>query len=335
MTQTDVILLGNEGQPTRFYGSVAQRLLQMGFNCNSLRQNDVLRKEEWQVFDDRLVEIARQRLNLVGDLMDRGLTFPLSNAMGTTVLQWEDVSDMDPAEISMDGISRTRDDRVLFGLNNIPIFITHKDFSINLRSLEASRTLGQPLDTTQLEVATRKVSESLETTLLNGAGINVAGNTAPGYTTFPERNTFELAASWLTATGEQMLGDVLGMITVAHADNMFGPYMLYVPTDYWVQLQDDFKANSDRSIIERLKAVGTIDDIKVADFLASDNVLLVQMTRDVIDEVDGQQPTMVQWEEQGGFKVNFKVLAIMVPRIKADQEGRCGIVHGSTASGGG
>ena len=51
------------------------------------------------------------------------------------------------------------------------------------------------------------------------------------------------------------------------------------------------------------------------------------MTSDVVDMVVAQQPTTVQWETDGGFKLNFKVMAVMIPRIKADADGRSGIVH--------
>lgn len=336
--KTDVIL-PNDGNPIAI-GSVAQRLLQGGLNINSLRTNAVLRKEEWIQFDTVVVEVARSRLVGVADLVNAGLTFNLSNGMGTTVVQWEQSSDMDPAIRSMDGITRDRDDRVEFTLNNLPIYITHKDFSLNLRHLEASRRLGEPLDTFQSSVCARRVSDSLEDALFNGVGgYTVAGDTAHGYTTHPNRNTFEfegnLAWDDASKTGENIVLDVIGMIELAHLDNMFGPYIMYVPTTYWTSLQKDFKANSDRTQLERIRAIAGITEIRVADTLAANNVVLVQMTSDVVDEVIGMQPTVVQWDEEGGFKINFKVLAIMVPRIKADFDGRSGLVHGSTASGGG
>jgi hypothetical protein len=331
----DLIMPGPQGATA--YGSVAQKLLTHGLNLNALRTLDVLRKDEWVHFDEALLEITRQRLKGVADLLSAGLTLPLANAMGTTVVEWERSSDMDPATRSMDGLTRDRDDRIEFDRLAIPIFITHKDFSLNLRSLEASRTLGQALDTTQIEVCTRRVNDSLEDALFNGlGGYTVAASTAYGYTTHPNRNTFEFSSgSWTTATGEQILADVLDMIGILHGDNMFGPFVMYVPTLYWVAMQADFKANSDRTIMERVRAVEDISDIRVADFLTADNVVMVQLTRDVVDEVVGFQPTVVQWDEAGGFKLNFKVMAIMVPRIKADYNGNSGICHASTASGGG
>ena len=88
-----------------------------------------------------------------------------------------------------------------------------------------------------------------------------------------------------------------------------------------------FKSNSDKSIISRVLEIPTLTDIKVADFLTADNVLMIQMTSDVVDMVVGMQPTTVQWETQGGFLLNFKVMAIMIPRLKNTDAGRSGIVH--------
>jgi uncharacterized linocin/CFP29 family protein len=332
----DVILPDGNGGFTA-QGSVAQRMLQGGFDVSVMRPLAILRKEEWLFFDEKVVQVTRQRLRAVADLLGGGLTFPLANPMGTTVLQWERSSDMTPAERSMDGLSRTRDDRVEFDQQNLPIYITHKDFSLNLRHLEASRKLGQPLDATEVEIATRRVNDNLEDALVNGlAGYTVAGNTGYGYTTHPNRNTYELAAgSWLTATGTQILADVLNMITVAHQDNFFGPFVIYVPTDYWVALLADFKTESDKTILSRIMEIPDVQDVRVLDTLTSNQVIFVQLTTDVVEEVVGFQPQLVQWEEQGGFKINFKVLAIMVPRLKSDFNGNMGLVHASTASGGG
>jgi hypothetical protein len=63
------------------------------------------------------------------------------------------------------------------------------------------------------------------------------------------------------------------------------------------------------------------------DTLADDNVLLVQMTRDVIRLVQGMGITNVQWKSEGDFIQNFKVLTIQVPQLRSDQDGHCGIVH--------
>jgi len=322
-------------------GSVAERLLAGGFNVNSLKPvrglstNGVLRKDEWIEFDSRLVQVAEERLRGVMDLMNQGLTYNIPNGMGKTQVEWEEASDIDPAETTMDGVSRTPNDRVEFDLNSLPLPITHRDFYMNVRALEASRERGEPLDVTQADLAGRKVSERLENTLFNGLSqYKVGGGTVYGYTDYPGRATYTRAnGAWDTISsnvGTKILDDVLAMIDKAQKNLYFGPFILYVPTNYSLVLQEDFKAESDKTIIQRVRELEQVSDVRVADKLADDNVVLVQMTRDVVDLVVGQEPTTVQWETDGGFRINFKAMAIMVPRLKQDFEGRTGIVHGTT-----
>ena len=311
-------------------GSVASILLANKFNVGSLRSNATLRKDEWVNFDDRLIEEVTLRMTGVNDLMSRGLRYDIPNGMGSTTVEWETVDETREAEVNMDGINRAQSDRVDFVLHSLPLPIIHRDFYINSRVLEASRTRGEALDTTNMRLAARKVSERVEQILFNGiTNYNFAGGQIFGYTTFPDRNTVTLGTSWLNSgiDGEAILAQVLDMIGAAHGDRMFGPYLMYVPTLYWIKLLEDFKANSDKSIITRLLEIPTLDDIKVADFLTNDNVLLIQMTADVVDMVVGMQPTTVQWETNGGFLLNFKVLTIMIPRLKQTDALRSGIVH--------
>lgn len=325
MDINDILIANASGMQAG--GSVAQRLLACGMNVSALRTCDVLRKEEWVVYDEAVVAVARSRLVAVGDLLSKGLRYNLSNGLGTTVVQWEKVSDMTAANISMSGLTEGERDRVDFSLNSLPVPITHKDFNINIRNLEASRRTGETLDTTQAVAAARKVSEQVESMLFSGASITAGGGTIYGYTNFPSRNTGSVTASWATATGEQILGDVLTMIGALQADNMFGPYVIYVPIAAYLNMQEDFKAASDRTTMERILALPEIEAVKPSANLATTNVVMVQMTSDVVDVVVGMEPGLVQWESHGGMMVNFKAMSIIVPRLKADYDGRCGIAH--------
>lgn len=311
-------------------GDVASRLLTNGMKASSLRTNATLRKDEWKRFDDKLIEVGQQRMVAVGDLMSRGLRFDVGNGMGTTVIEWETVDETRDAEVNMDGLARAQSDRLNFVQKSLPLPIIHRDFYINLRNLESSRSRGEALDTMNMAVAARKVAERTEQILFNGvSNYTFASGTITGYTTHPDRNTVTLGTAWTNSgvSGEDILAQVLEMFTAAHNDRMYGPYIIYVPTAYWIRLLEDFKADSDKSVISRLMEIPTLSDIKVADFLSADNVVMVQMTEDVVDMVVGMQPTTVQWDTQGGFLLNFKVMSIMIPRIKSDASGRSGIVH--------
>ena len=57
------------------------------------------------------------------------------------------------------------------------------------------------------------------------------------------------------------------------------------------------------------------------------NVIMKQNTPDVASWVNGEALQTVQWDELGGFKINFKAFAIGVPLIRSDMAGRSGVVH--------
>lgn len=327
-------LTRTKGGNVKGSGDVAMKLLQSGFNINALRTNDVLRKDEWKLFDTALVEVARKRLIGVQDLISRGLTRSIPNALGITRVEWETATEMTPADVSMSGLMESQNDRVEFDLTGIPVPIIHKDFNINLRALEASRRLGQPLDTMQVERATRQVVEKVESMLFLGYTGLGSNNTIYGYTNATNRNTNTQTNShdWDTdSTGEEMVTDILDMIGKMVADNMYGPYGIYVTTTAYVRMGADFKANSDKTILQRLLEIPGIEFIKPSKDVGAKQAIMVQFDRDVVDMLIGFQPTLVEWESHGGFVKHFKVMTIMLPRVRNDAELQSGIVH-STGS---
>ncbi len=327
--QLDYIYTNSHDGPMHAQGDVATRLLESGFNINALRNNGVLRKEEWLQFDQVVVDIARKNLVGVGELMSRGLRYDIPNGLGTTQLEWERQGDMTPADFSMSGVTEGELDRLVWDLVNMPLPIIHKDFRINIRNLESSRKLGQTLDVAQATVAARKVAEKTEDLLYNGDGITVGGSDIPGLLTHADRNTGSVTANWdLTATsGANKLTDVIAMIASAQVDDMYGPYGIFIPNAAHINLMDDYKAESDKTQLQRLLEVKGLEFILPSKDVAAGAVVMVQLTSDVIDEVVGLQPTMVQWEVQGGMQINFKVMSIMIPRIRSTKTLQSGVVH--------
>ena len=317
------------------YGSFAEKLLAQGFRASAMRSSTVLRKDEWKLFDAIVIEVARQRLVGVGDLLSRGLRMDVPDALGVLRIEWEQSTDMTPAAVSMDAVTDIERDRLTYNLLSVPLPVVHKDFTVNIRALHASRKLGTPMDVTQAARSTTLVTEMNEQILFQGA--SVISNASPiyGYKTAVNRNTGSLISRWddrTTTTGEEIVTDVFEMIAQARGDNMYGPYLLYVPDDYFIRLAEDYKANSDITILQRVLLIPGIVGVQPTKNLnggATGEVIMVQMTRDTVDMVVGMQPGMVSWEEHGGMVVNFKIMSIMVPRMKYDASLQSGIVHHS------
>lgn len=306
-------------------GSAAKKLLLNG--VDSLRTNATLMYDEWKLFDNVVTRVARERLVVVQELMRRGLTYPIPNALGVLQLIWQTSGDLEEAEVSMTGLPESDADQLEFGLSSMPIPMIHKEFNLDLRQLMVSRNGGMPLDTTMAEIAMRKVAEKVEQIVF--AGLNIAPNLGQvyGLLNHPNRTTGSVTASWATGTGAQIVADFIRATTALNAKNMFGPYMVFVSTAVFMRLSEDYKAESDKSILSRLLELPGIEGIMPTNRMTGTNVLFVQMTSDVIQMIDGIQPTMVEWEERGGFEINFMIFCILLPRIRADYALNSGIVH--------
>lgn len=290
-----------------------------------------LRQDEWKQLDEVLLNVSRTRLSGVNDLISRGLTFNLGNAMGTTVFEYETMSDAFSAELSMDAISRVSNDRPDYGIGYLPIPIIHVDYQINARVLASSRSRGQALDTAQAEMAARKVAEKLETMLFTNTTYAFGSGTIYSYLNHPRRNPVTMAVLWnnSTATGATIVNDVIAMKQKSIDALHYGPWVLYIPVAYETLLDKDYDrtTSTGSTIRKRLLEIDGITDIKIIDTLPVKNVLLVQMTSDVVRLVQGMGLTNVEWDTEGKMITKYKVMTIQVPQIRADYNLKSGVTH--------
>lgn len=318
----------------RWAGERMLRAMREGrpLSASELRTCDTLRKDEWVAFDEALIEEGAIRLKGIADLISAGLTIPISNALGKTMLEYEKVTDMEPAVVSLDGLARGDNDTQEFSLGSLPLPITHKDFNISIRRLSASRERGESIDTTQARTSGRLVAEKLELMLFRG-GPTFGASTIYGYTNHPNRNTGSFTAGhWDDLTpatiGAGALADILKARAGLIADRMYGPYWVYVSSNFDGSLELDFNTSySNKSVRQRLLEIDGVQKIQVVDQLPADTLIMVQATRDVVALVDGEGIQTIQWDIYGGMAVAFKAFAIQVPLIRADAQGRSGVYH--------
>lgn len=288
-----------------------------------------LQYQEWLDIDRTVIEVAKRRLVAFGDLMSRGLTHPLGS-IGVSISLWDRSSDMTDANVNMSPQTPGEEDIVAYQTSSVPVPVVHKDFRVDLRRLEASRRFGEGIDVTQAAIASRKVAEKSEAMLFNGDPITVEGGTIYGYLTHPDRNPVHMATAWSSiaqSDNDDIIADVLAMQAASRADRMYGPWVIYIPAAYEGKLDEDYRALDARTLRQRILAINGILDIKVADFLTGNNVVMVQLERETVDLATAQDVTTVQWSSMGGMVEHFKVMAIWVPRVKSDYDGRSGIVH--------
>lgn len=290
-----------------------------------------LRKDEWIQLDTAVIKAAKPRLNVVADLRGAGLEYTIPNGMGKTSLEHEAQSDISDATISMDGIRQGETDRPLYDLRNLPLPITHKDFSFSARQVMASRNGGSPLDVTGAELAARRVAESIEKlTLGESSSYAFGGGTVYGYKNYPSRLTKTLTAP-TTTNQATTVQEVLEMRQQSIDNNYYGPWKLYFSPAWGPFMDADYSSQKgDLTLRERLAKIDGVQSVTQADYLTgAKTLLLVQQTSDVARMVNGMEVTTVQWESHGGMQLNFKVMAILVPQLRDDYGNQTGIVHGS------
>ncbi len=298
-----------------------------------------LRFQDWRLIDEAVIKVAKPRLRAVGDLRGAGLEVSLANGMGYTVFSYENQSDISPASINMDGIVRGESDRPVFDIINLPMPIIHKDFDFSARQVMASRNGYSPLDVTTAELAARRVAEGAEQLLLGvWPTYTFGGGTVYGYTNFNYRMTKTMTAptagGWTPST---LIQEILAMRLQSQLEYHFGPWMLYTSPNWDQYLDEDYSAaKGDNTIRQRIRDIEGIMDCRTVDYLqflpsTPYTMIMVEFQPEVIREVVAMDVVTMQWETHGGMQMNFKVMCIMVPQLRADQNQNTGIVHGSAS----
>ena len=320
-------------------GSVATRLLDNGFNPDSLRTNAVLTKEAWVSMDTAIVETAKERMLIVGDLISRGLTYELAEAMGVTKLEWQRVGEVIAPQASMAAESLGQRDRLGYDLRDIAIPIIHQEFTLDIRTLRSSQRAGQPLDTALARAASRSVSDFVEGSFFDGMTVSGQANKIPGLFTSTANGGVGAVVSSLrnwasnATTGEQIVEDILDLIEAQIEMKHYGPYVLYTGYNSYTNMLNDYKASSDKTILQRVLEIPQVSAVMPTGRIsntasAGSRYALVELTNDTVDIINGIQPTMVEWDSQGGLVTNYKVIAIMLPRFREDMNGNTGITKG-------
>lgn len=307
----------------------------------------MLRRDSWIQMDAAIIEAKRDRLRAWEDLKASSSVGGF-DAMGNLTYEYQAMSDVGEAIVDMDVLTDGRTTSPLFKTRSVPLPITHSDFFFSKRQLAVARRTGKPLDMTMVKMAARRVIESIEDTtigLVTGltygtrtAGFNAHDGTSTiyGYTNYPNRVTKTDLTTPTGSNPEAVMTDVLEMIETMHTNGYHGPFMLYTSTAYDRYLNDDYFRSGSTSAVrllrERIFAIEDIRGIRRLDRLTSGyQMILVQMDSETAQAIDGMPITTVMWESQGGMRVNFKVMAIQVPLMKAPFNGTAGIIHATTS----
>lgn len=291
-----------------------------------------LEKDEWETLSDRMVQVYRENLVGISDLQGAGLTRSLS--LATQVDLWQTRSDFTEAEVSMDGETRSEEDRVTYATEGVPIPIVHKDFRVSERELETSRRLNNDLRTDGVADATRHVSEKLEDMLFSGWSPTIRDDdgdtyTLYGYTDHPDRNTYT-GSDWGTASNIRT--DIVALLDAMDEDNRTGGnFWLYVAPPQWREFRSAVDPDGDGNLTVRQRVMEEFDSeigrVRRAPKLPDGEAVLVDPSPDVVELAVAEDVQTIEWQSGSGMTSHFKVMAAMAPEIKSDNTGQSGVVH--------
>jgi hypothetical protein len=316
-----------------FSGSVPRLLVNCGFDVQEYKNRllaanaTLLREDQWEYMEDAVLPISRMKARIVSDLVANGLTLPIPNGLGKTILKWEDSSDISDASISMAAEAADQGDRVVYTPKTLPLPIIHKGFSLNVRELQSSMgQSGEPVDVTNAQASAAKVGEKIESVFaLGDTTVTVGGVAVEGILNFTHKQSDVLTAAW-TASNADPVEDIRSMKQKSINAYHEGPWGVYIPTLYEEVLDDDYVSGYPKTIRQRIMEIGGIQFIHVCNKFTANYVALVELLPTTIRAVIGLQPTMLEWQTMGGLLSHFKVMAIVVPQIRADQAGNSGVV---------
>jgi len=289
---------------------------------NGLVVQSLLRKDEWEMLDAAVVEAAQTRLNVIETARQHGLIKPIGS-LGVLVAQYNKVSAMTAASVSMSGRDQSDADRVDYNLAGVPIPVISKGFDIGVRELESARMGGIALDDAHVRAATRVVAEKMESIAIDGeSSIVLNGAAVYGLSNFTDANTGSCSDF---GTEGQAFSSFLAIKAELEAAGYYGPYAAWVYTTQYNQILAYHTDGSGELEVERILRIPEIKSVQPSSQLASEEVIAVQMTSDVWDVPVTMWPTLVEWSSQDGMTRHFKVMAVFTNRPKSDYDGNCGI----------
>lgn len=299
--------------------------------------NGTLRHEDYLTIQDKILEVRRRTLNGISDLQSMGLSFPAD--ISEQLVGFENINEFQEAEQEMNPDGTYQNNDSVFTLAYTPNPITHQSFSVPWRqqSFDYKRSMG-------MSESVRQVAERLENTLFNGntgivVPINGANQSLYGYTTHPDRGTGSIS-DWTLDTAVGLAKIVpetvkqIGLMFSTQGGLANDSVIVYVANDIWTNLQNDYKvestdtAGSGMMVVERMKKIAQVKDVKPAEKLADGEVVMVEMVNTTVELAIASDIISVPHQKTSPMQPTvMTTYAAMVAQIKSDSNGNTGIRH--------
>lgn len=309
-------------------------------NSGATANAQTLDYDEWEDRDAMPVPETQEQLTAMDDLVNAGLTHDVSPARLVSVFQLTNDFAADDVERSMDGQARSVQDSTVKERDGVPLPFSHFDYEISRREIQNSQNFGEDLPTEDARKAGRALREDMEIQVFEGWNREIKSNgglwSVGGYTTDESRIMGTAAGDFGTPS------NVLDTIDAMQADveqqgaNSNEGYMpadrgawLYYATAQHAEIhrQADPRGDGNMSLATRIQQDYPYLELRHAGVLDAGEVVLVIQSPDVVDIANGQSPTNMSWDVEGGLVTRYKTLGMQIPRIKNTKSGKSGIVH--------
>lgn len=289
-----------------------------------------------EVIESAVTTIGRSRLNIISDIINAGFVTNLPDWWAIPSLRRGRTGQGANAHRSM--VPDSRGERFVLSRDGVswPIYCTWSNFSFNARELAIAQRMGTPLDVSHAEDATFAVNELAEDQSIHGltddqgSPMTIDGLSAPGL--LDADSTLFDYATWTGLTGSQIVDIVKAAIEELRLKKFYGPFTMWVPGNFTDVLTKDYTTNYPKTVIARLLELGPYGgrnlEIKFADLLPDNRVVIAQMTKNNLDVILGQTPLPVSWQDGPKWNTFWVILACVIFRMFANKNGDYGIAVG-------
>lgn len=298
----------------------ASQLVANGEDLSKMRTNQLLRRDEWRRIDEEVQQVSDQRLNLIGDLRDRGIVDEID--IGVILASYEQASDLSDASVTMTGETQADEDQQEFTLVDFPVPFIHKAGGWSARKVRASRRRGQPINIDWATRATRKVIEKAEDLAFNGSSVTIGGSSVPGLTTESNRNTVS-GSDW--GTTSNIIPNINSATQTLASNGYDGPYGIYVSNTQYGEMKALISNTSDR-VLSAVLEDPDIEFVKKSGRL-TDEAVVVQLDRDVMDLQLAEDVQTTDWDSLSGRSMFVNTFMVGIVRVKSDAAGNSGVAH--------
>jgi len=291
-------------------------------------------REDWFQIDQDIRWQVKQPLVFWSRLMAT-VRRDVPNALGKLVLPYRFADGEADAILSMDPARRSERTKAQQDMDWIPLPVWHSDGEFTMRESLVSANSAIPLDTTGLRLGARKIAEKIEDFALGVSDpFSYAAGTIYGAMNYPYRNTFTMtspeAGGWTPVT---LVNELNRIFKILHLLNYDGPYEVFYSSAWQPWLDGDYSSTepSTGTVLERLRKMSKIKSFTEVQRLPGFRMLVMQLTEDVVQAVNGMDFTTVQWKEHGGMAEVYKIMAMQYPFFHHDYSGHTGYVDASAA----